>query len=88
MQDLSLKDNYRLRKAQMDADRKAVEAQKAQMELERLVLELEHTYGLLEEGRTLDPRSATISRSSSEPRTNGKWPAQALETSVANEAPA
>ena len=60
MNELNSEDRYQLRKAQMDADRRKLEAQKSQQELERLVLELEHKYDLIADGRTIDPRSATI----------------------------
>ena len=78
MLDLSPEDRYQLRKAQMDADKRALEAQKAQQELERLTLELEHRYGLLAEGRSIDPRTATIQGSSPARRSNGKESPEAL----------
>ena len=71
-------DRYHLRKAQMDADKKALEAQKAQQELERLVLELEHKYGLIADGKTLDPRTAAILEISPAHRNNGRESAEAL----------
>ena len=81
MSELHSEDSYQLRKAQMDADRKALEARKAQQELERLVLELEHKYDLIADGRTIDPRTATIQGTPSIRKSNGKNPLDALETS-------
>ena len=72
-------DRYQLRKVQMDADRRALEAKKAQQELDRLVLELEHKYGLIADGRTIDPRTATIQGTSPVRRGNGKESQEALE---------
>ncbi len=72
-------DRYQLRKVQMDADRRALEAKKAQQELERLVLELEHKYGLIADGRTIDPRTATIQGTPHVRRGNGKESQEALE---------
>ena len=71
MADLHSDDCYQLRKVQMDADRKGLDARKAQQELERLVLELEHKYGLIADGRTIDPRTATIQGTLTR-RSNGK----------------
>ena len=78
MLELTPEDRYQLRKAQMDADKRALEAQKAQQELERLTLELEHRYGLLADGRTIDPRAATVQGSLPTRRSNGKESAEAL----------
>ena len=78
MTNLGHEDRYHLRKAQMDADKKALEAQKAQQELERLVLELEHKYGFIADGKTLDPRTAAILEMSPAHRSNGMEPAEAL----------
>ena len=87
MRNLSPEDQYHLRKAQMDADKKALEAQKAQQELERLVLELEHQYGLLAEGRSIDPRSASIQGApAAARRENGKGSAEELEEATVKEA--
>ena len=80
MSELHSEDSYQLRKVQMDADRKALEARKAQQELERLVLELEHKYDLIAEGRTIDPRTATIQGTPSIRKSNGKESLDALET--------
>ena len=82
MTEMQSEDRYQLRKAQMDADRRRLEAQKSQQELDRLVLELEHKYGLIADGRTIDPRSATI-QGTPHPqarKVNGKEPQEALET--------
>ncbi len=82
MNEIHSEDRYQLRKAQMDADRRRLEAQKSQQELDRLILELEHKYGLIADGRTIDPRSATI-QGTAQPqarKANGKEPQEALET--------
>jgi hypothetical protein len=86
MSDLSPEDRYQLRKAQMDADKKSLEAQKAQQDLERLVLELEHRYGLLAEGRSIDPRTTTVQGMSPARRGNGKDTVEALAVAVPDEA--
>ncbi len=86
MQDLNPEDRYQLRKARMDAGKKALEAQKAQQELERLVLELEHKYDLMATGQTIDPMTASISGSPLTRKGNGKEPTLALEAAVAHEA--
>ena len=52
MSELTSDDSYPLRNAQMDADKRALEARKSQQELERLVLEMEHKYGLIAYGRS------------------------------------
>ena len=82
MSELHSDDSYQLRKAQMDADRKGLEARKAQQEMERLVLELEHKYGLIADGRTIDPRTATIQGTHSTRRSNGKESQEALEAAT------
>jgi len=82
MPDLNPDDRYQLRKAQMDADRKALEAQKAQQELERLVLELEHRYELMDDGKTIDPRTATILGGGSIRKSNGKGTLEELEAAT------
>lgn len=85
MQDLIPEDVYQLRKSQMDADKKALEAQRAQQELERLVLELEHKYNLLAEGKSLDPRTAVVHGGTSPRRGNGKESVEALMGATINE---
>ena len=42
MNELDSNDRYHLKKVQMDVDRKNLEAQRAQQELDRLILDLEH----------------------------------------------
>ena len=44
----------------MDKDRKEIEAQKAKQEMERVILEMEHKYGLMAENKTIDPQTASI----------------------------
>ena len=51
-------ERYQLRKLQMDVDKKELEVQKAQQDLDRFVLELEHKYGLMDQETAIDPRSA------------------------------
>ena len=82
MSELHSDDSYQLRKAQMDADKKGLEARKAQQELERLVLEIEHKYGLIADGRTIDPRTATILGIHSTRRSNGKESQEVLEAAT------
>ncbi len=90
MQDVNLssEDFYQLRKSQMDADKRVLDAQKAQQELERLLLELERKYGLLADGKNLDPRTATTGGSGSGRRAsaNGKESVDALMSVGPNEA--
>ena len=85
-------DRYQLMKAQMDADRRSLEARKSQQDLERLVLELEHRYGLIADGRSIDPRSAAVSGPAAEQpsgrKGNGKETQEALEASVLEQAAA
>jgi hypothetical protein len=66
----------------MEADRKGLEANKSQQELERLVLELEHKYGLIADGRTIDPRTATIQGTPHAGKSNGKSSLEVLETAA------
>lgn len=47
MQNFSPEDQYQLRKMQMIASKKALEAQRAQQELDRLELDLDHKYKML-----------------------------------------
>ncbi len=82
MSELHSEDSYQLRKAQMDADKRGLEARKAQQELERLVLELEHKYGLIADGRTIDPRTATIQGTPHTRKSNGKESLDVLETAA------
>ena len=86
MSDFSPEDRYQLRKAQMDADKKSLEAQKAQQDLERLVLELEHRYGLLAEEKSIDPRTTTVQGTSPARRGNGKDTVEALTVAIPDEA--
>ena len=82
MPELNSEDSYQLRKTQMDADKRGLEARKAQQEMERLVLELEHKYGLIADGRTIDPRTATIQGIPNTRKSNGKETQEALETTT------
>ena len=49
-------ERYQLRKLQMDVDKKDLEVQKAQQDLDRFVLELEHKYGLMDQETAIDPK--------------------------------
>jgi hypothetical protein len=86
MAELSPEDRYQLRKLQLDVDKKALEVQKAQQELDRFVLELEHKYGLMDQEQAIDPRTATIKETL--PVRNGKARTGALLTPELGEADA
>ncbi len=88
MPDLSPDDHYQLRKAQNLADKKALEAQRAQGELERLVLELEHRYELMNTGQIVDPRSAAIQAPPPKSDGNGSGTPEALFSTELQEAAA
>ena len=64
MNELDSNDRYHLKKVQMDVDRKNLEAQRAQQELDRVILDLEHKYELIGNEKNIEPRTATISDSS------------------------
>lgn len=84
MVELNAEDRYQVRKLQMDVDKKALEVQKSQQELDRFVLDMEHKYNLLEEGTSIDTKTGAV-RGSDPPR-NGKSSAQAALTSQLQEA--
>ena len=86
MSDLSGEDRYQLRKLQMDVDKKSLEIQKAQQELDRLILEMEHKYGLLGEDSTIDPQSGNITSSAPPQARNGKGRPEALLVTAVEEA--
>ncbi len=83
MLEINADDRYQLRKVQMDVDKKSLEAQKANQELERLILELEHKYGLISNDQNIDPRTATIY---GEINTNKKGTGKELLESIVLEA--
>ena len=58
MQELNPVDRYQLRKAQMDADKKRLDAQRSEQELQRVILELENKYDLIAEGGSRQIRLA------------------------------
>ena len=87
MYEISPEDRYLLRKAQMDAERKDLEAQKAHQDLERLVLEIEHRSGLIADGRTLDPRTGIVNGVGSSRKSNGKESQDALMATVSDAIP-
>ena len=71
MLDLTPEDLYQLRKMQMDTEKKALELQKSQQDLDRFVLDLEHRHGLIAEGRTLDIKTESIKEPMPTPNHNG-----------------
>jgi hypothetical protein len=83
MVELNPEERYRLRKLQMDIDKRGLELQKAQQDLARFVLELEHKYGLIGEEKAIDPRTATIKKPLPAPNSNGKGHAETLPTTLA-----
>jgi len=85
MQELDSEDQYTLLKAQMDADKKSLEAQRAQQDLDRLVLELERKYELIGDRGSIDPRTATIQRAPTTTRVNGKRTPEELFAGSQNE---
>ena len=87
MFEISPEDKYLLRKAQMESEKKDLEAQKAHQDLERLVLEIEHRSGLIADGRSLDPRTGTVNGISSPRKNNGKDSHEALMSTVPDEIP-
>jgi hypothetical protein len=78
MNELNSEDRYQVRKLQMDVDKKALEVQKAQQDLERFLLEMEHKYGLLDQEASIDPKTGTIKDAVSS--RNGKARTEALLT--------
>ena len=72
MQDFSQEDQYQLSRVQMIANKKALEAQRAQQELDRLVLDLEHKYALLAAERATEPGPATAQGLSQARKSNGR----------------
>jgi len=82
MSELNPEDSYQLRKLQMDVYKRSLELQKAQQELERSLLEMEHKYGLIGGTTTIDPRSATIKESQAARSGNGKVQTEDLRTAV------
>ena len=85
MQELNPVDRYQLRKAQMDADKKRLDAQRSEQELQRVILELENKYDLIAEGGTVDPITATIQGQSGNRRGNGKGSEEAFALVTAGE---
>ena len=83
MQELNPVDRYQLRKAQMDADKKRLDAQRSQQELQRVILELENKYDLIADGGTIDPVTATIQGQHGIRKTNGKGSDEAFALATA-----
>lgn len=71
MLDLTPEDLYQLRKMQMETEKKALELQKSQQDLDRFVLDLEHKHGLIAEGRKLDIKTESIKEPRPTPDHNG-----------------
>ena len=85
MSELHSDDSYLLRKAQMDLDRKTLEAKKAEQELDRLILDLDHRYGLLGTGGSIDPKTGSIlPNDTSNASSNGKVTPSVLEAITAS----
>ena len=66
MNNLTSHEQYQLRKAQMDVDKKALETERAKQDLERLTLELEYKYNLLSDD--LAPELTTTNIEDSVPK--------------------
>jgi len=71
MLELNPDDLYQLRKMQMDTEKRTLELQKSQQDLDRFVLDLEHKHGLIAEGKTIDAKTAAIRESTPNPNNNG-----------------
>lgn len=84
MQDFSPEDQYQLRRIQMIANKKALEAQRAQQELDRLVLDLEHKYAMLAAGRTAQV-TPLIDGLSQTRRSNGKGEPELIPVASSSE---
>ena len=84
MSELNPEDRYQLRKLQMDVNKKGLEVQKAQQDLDRLMLEMEHKYGLQTGESTIDPKSGTIIGSA--PVRNSKGRTEQLLSAMVEEA--
>ena len=67
MQNLTSHEQYQLRKAQMDVEKKALETERAKQELQRLTLELEYKYNVLSDHLNLELGTIAIPS----PMTNG-----------------
>ena len=78
MQDFSPEDQYQLSKVQMIANKKALEAQRAQQELDRLVLDLEHKYAILAAVPIAEPDPTASQGFSQLRKSNGKGDAQLI----------
>ena len=71
MFELTPEELYQLRKMQMDTEKRALELQKSQQDLDRFVLDLDHKHGLIAEGKTIDAKTATIREPVPNPNKNG-----------------
>ena len=79
MTELDAEDRYQVRKLQMDVDKKALDLQKTQQDLDRFVLEMEHKYNLINEGASIDPKTGMVNGVVVDrPAPNGKTNGQAL----------
>ncbi|MDA1129786.1 MAG: hypothetical protein O2913_14000 [Chloroflexi bacterium] len=79
MPELTPEDLYQLKKMQMDTEKKALELQKSQQDLNRFVLDLEHKHGLLAAGRNLDINAVSIKETVSASSHNGNGKGQTKE---------
>ena len=86
MAELNPEERYQLRKLQMDVDKKGLDLQKVEQDLDRFVLELENKYDLMDQEKAIDPRTATIKVHL--PARNGKGRTEALLTAELAEASA
>jgi hypothetical protein len=60
MDNFSPEDKYQLRRFEMIAEKKNLEAQRARQELERLILDLEHKYTLRENIKAMNDSAQLI----------------------------
>ena len=83
MSELNPEDLYLLRKLRMDVDKRNLELQKAQQELARSALELEHKYGLIGGPKAIDPQTGIVNEAPSMRSRNGKGqPEELLSATV------
>ena len=72
MQDFSPEDQYQLRRTQMIANKKALESQRAQQELDRLELDLDHKYRVLSTEMRLEASMRSSLENDESGKRNGK----------------
>jgi hypothetical protein len=86
MTELNAEDRYQVRKLQMDVDKRSLDVQKAQQDLDRFLLEMGHKYGILDRGTSIDPKTGTIK--AAVPARNGEARTGALQIPELGEAAA